>query len=388
MQIAERIKRLGTESAFAVLAKAKHLESKGRDIIHLEIGQPDFDTPRNIKEAAIRALNEGKTGYCPTSGVQELKIAVAKETSRTRGIDIQPEQVVITPGAKPIMFFTILATVNEGDEVMYPNPGFPIYESLINFVKGKPVPYPLREERNFSFDAEEFVSLITDKTRLIILNSPQNPTGGILSRSDLKTVADVAMEKDIMVLSDEIYRRLIYDQSYHSIASIGDMMERTVILDGFSKTYAMTGWRLGYGVMNKTLAEKIELLQVNSNSCAPNFTQYGGIEALEGDQAPMDQMLAAFRERRDVIVNGLNAIEEISCVKPEGAFYAFPNVTKLKISPQDFTDLLLDKYGVAVLSGSSFGQYGTGYIRLSYANSIENINKALERITEAVQEVN
>ena len=388
MQIAERVKRLGTESAFAVLAKAKHLESKGRDIIHLEIGQPDFDTPGNIKEAAIRALNEGKTGYCPTSGVQELKMAVARETSRTRGIDIQPEQVVITPGAKPIMFFTILATVNEGDEVMYPNPGFPIYESLINFVKGKPVPYPLREERNFSFDAEEFVSLVTDKTRLIILNSPQNPTGGILSRSDLKTVANVAMEKDIMVLSDEIYRRLIYDHSFHSITSIGDMMERTVILDGFSKTYAMTGWRIGYGGMNKTLAEKIELLQVNSNSCAPNFTQYGGIEALEGDQAPIDQMLAAFKERREVIVNGLNAIEGISCVKPEGAFYAFPNVTKLKISPLDFADLLLNKYGVAVLSGSSFGQYGTGYLRLSYANSIENIGKALERIAEAVQEVN
>lgn len=386
MYFADRIDLLSTETAFSVLAKAKKLEAQGKEIIHLEIGQPDFDTPQNIKDAAIKALQEGKTGYCPTTGVHELKETVAKETSSTRNISVNPDQVVITPGAKPIMFFSILALVNEGDEVMYPNPGFPIYESLIRFVKAKPVPYPLIEEKGFSFDADEFVSLVTEKTRLIILNSPQNPTGGIISQEDIAVVARIASEKNIMVLSDEIYRRLIYDKTFHSISSIGDMMDRTVILDGFSKTYAMTGWRLGYGVMPEELAKKIELLQVNSNSCAPTFTQYGGIEALTGDQSAMEEMVASFKLRRDFVVKGLNAIEGISCITPEGAFYAFPNVTKLNIDPEKFANLLLSEYGVALLTGSSFGQYGKGYLRISYANSIENLQKGLDRIQQAIRD--
>ncbi len=384
MRYAERVSWLSTETAFSVLARAKKLEAQGKDIIHLEIGQPDFDTPGNIKDVAIEALKEGKTGYCPTPGVDVLRKAIAEDTQKTRGIHIDPEQVIVTPGAKPIMFFTMLALVNAGDEVMYPNPGFPIYESLIHFVKAKAVPYPLREEKEFSFNIDEFLTLVTDKTKLIILNSPQNPTGGILSQKDLKAVAKVAMEKDIAVLSDEIYRRLIYDHEFHSIASIGDMMERTIILDGFSKTYAMTGWRLGYGVMNRDLVKKMELLQVNSNSCAPNFTQYGGVEALEGDQAAVQEMVSAFDARRKVIVDGLNAIDGISCVKPQGAFYAFPNVKELRISPAEFADLLLNEYGVALLTGSSFGKYGEGFLRLSYANSIENIKKALQRIQQAI----
>ncbi len=388
MHFANRIDLLSTETAFSVLAKAKKLEAQGKEIIHLEIGQPDFDTPQNIKDAAIQALKEGKTGYCPTTGVHELKETVAQETSTTRKISVDPDQVVITPGAKPIMFFTVLALVNEGDEVMYPNPGFPIYESLIRFVKAKPVPYPLIEEKGFSFDADEFTSLVSDKTRLIILNSPQNPTGGIISPEDLEVVASVATERNIMVLSDEIYRRLIYDKTFSSIASIGDMMDRTVILDGFSKTFAMTGWRLGYGVMPAELAKKIELLQVNSNSCAPTFTQYGGIEALTGDQSAMHKMVASFKERRDFVVNGLNAIDGISCIVPEGAFYAFPNVKQLNVDPQAFADLLLNEYGVALLTGSSFGQYGKGYLRISYANSVENLQKGLDRIGQAISDHN
>ncbi|XOV93182.1 MAG: pyridoxal phosphate-dependent aminotransferase [Bacteroidota bacterium] len=384
MDFSDRVGRLSSETAFSVLARAKYLESQGKEVIHLEIGQPDFDTPQNIKDAAIRALQEGKTGYCPTPGINELREAIARETAQTRNVKVDPEQVVITPGAKPIMFFTILALVNEGDEVMYPNPGFPIYESLLHFVKAKAIPYPLREEKGFSFDIEEFRSLVTNKTKLIILNSPQNPTGGILPIEDLEAVAKISAERNIAVLSDEIYRRLIYDQPFHSIASVGDMMDRTIILDGFSKTFAMTGWRLGYGVMNVDLAKKIELLQVNSNSCAPTFTQYGGIEALEEDQTAIDEMVAAFRKRREVIVAGLNQIDGLSCITPQGAFYAFPNVKKLNIQPQKLADLLLDQYGVALLNGSSFGQYGTGYLRLSYANSIENINKALDKIQQAI----
>ncbi len=387
MEFSDRVSRLGTETAFSVLAKAKKLEAQGRDIIHLEIGQPDFDTPKNIKDAAIKSLNQGKTGYCPTTGVHELRVAIAEETSRTRGISVDPDQVVITPGAKPIMFFSMLALVNAGDEVMYPNPGFPIYESLINYVKAKPVPYPLREEKGFSFDIEEFSDLVSDKTKLIILNSPQNPTGGMLSKEDIEAVAEIAIKRRITVLSDEIYRRLIYDKEFFSIASVRDMMDQTVILDGFSKTYAMTGWRLGYGVMNKELAQKIELLQVNSNSCAPTFTQYGGIEALQGDQSEMQKMCDAFKSRRQIVVDGLNAIEGITCIRPEGAFYAFPNVTQLPLTPKAFADLLLEKYGVALLTGESFGKYGAGYLRISYANSIENIQKALARIEEATADI-
>lgn len=384
IRLAERISRLGTETAFEVLAKAKALEAKGKEIIHLEIGEPDFDTPRNIIDAAVNALHHGKTHYNPAPGIPELREALAEDMSRRRGIHIQPQQVVVTPGAKPIMFFTILALANEGDEVMYPNPGFPIYESVINFVGAKAVPYPLREEREFSFDVNEFLSLVTKKTKLIILNTPQNPTGGVLTLEDLKAVAEVAQKNDIYILSDEVYMNIIYEGEHHSIASLPGMQERTVILDGFSKTFAMTGWRLGYGAMPVELAEKVVLLEINSNSCTATFTQYAGVEAIRGPQHEVQRMVAEFKQRRNVIVDGLNAIEGISCLRPHGAFYVFPNIKQLGVDGKEFADLLLEKFGVAVLSGTAFGKYGHGYLRLSYANSVSNIRKALERIESAV----
>lgn len=384
IRLAERISRLGTETAFEVLAKAKALEAKGKEIIHLEIGEPDFDTPKNIIDAAVNALHNGKTHYNPAPGIPELREALAEDMSRRRGIHIQPQQVVVTPGAKPIMFFTILALANEGDEVMYPNPGFPIYESVINFVGAKAVPYPLREEREFSFDVNEFLSLVTKKTKLIILNTPQNPTGGVLTLEDLKAVAEVAQKNDIYILSDEVYMNIIYEGEHHSIASLAGMQERTIILDGFSKTFAMTGWRLGYGAMPVELAEKVVLLEINSNSCTATFTQYAGVEAIQGPQHEVQRMVAEFKERRNVIVDGLNAIEGISCLRPHGAFYVFPNIKQLGVDGKAFADLLLEKFGVAVLSGTAFGKYGNGYLRLSYANSVSNIRKALERIESAV----
>ncbi len=387
MKIAARMSRLGTETAFEVLAKAKSLEAHGKEVVHLEIGEPDFDTPRHIIDAAVKALNEGKTHYGPAAGIPELRTILAEDMGKRRNIKIQPEQVVVTPGAKPIMFFSMLALVNEGDEVMYPNPGFPIYESVINFIGAKSIPYPLREDREFSFDIDEFMSLITAKTRLIILNTPQNPTGGILTESDLKAVAKVAQEKDIYILSDEVYMNIIYEGAHHSIASIPGMPERTIILDGFSKTYAMTGWRLGYGAMPKDLAEKIIQLQINSNSCTATFSQYAGIEAVRGPQDKVHKMVAEFKKRRDVIVDGLNAIHEISCLRPHGAFYVFPNIKQLGLDGKNFADLLLEKFGVAVLSGTAFGKYGQGYLRLSYANSVDNIQKALDKIEQAVKSI-
>ncbi len=385
VKLAERMSRLGTETAFEVLAKAKSLEARGKEVIHLEIGEPDFDTPRNIIDAAIKALNDGKTHYGPAAGVPELRQVLAEDMGKRRNIKINPDQVAVTPGAKPIMFFVILALINEGDEVMYPNPGFPIYESVIDFVGAKSVPYPLREEREFSFDIDEFMSLITDKTKMIILNSPQNPTGGILTEDDLKTVAKVAQHKDIYILSDEVYLNIIYEGVHHSIASIPGMQERTIILDGFSKTYAMTGWRLGYGAMPKDLAEKVIQLQINCNSCTATFSQYAGIEAVRGPQDDVHNMIAEFKKRRDVIVDGLNAIQGISCLRPHGAFYVFPNIKQLNIDGKKFADLLLEKFGVAALSGTAFGKYGEGYLRFSYANSVENIQKALDRIDQAVK---
>ncbi len=385
VKLAERMSRLGTETAFEVLAKAKSLEAQGKEIIHLEIGEPDFDTPRNIIDAAVKALNSGKTHYGPAAGVPELRAVLAGDMSKRRNIKIQPDQVVVTPGAKPIMFFSILALINEGDEVMYPNPGFPIYESVINFVGAKSVPYPLREEKEFSFDIYEFLSLITDKTKMIILNTPQNPTGGILTQDDLKAVAKVAQEKDIYILSDEVYLNIIYEGVHHSIATLPGMQQRTIILDGFSKTYAMTGWRLGYGAMPGDLAEKVVQLQINSNSCTATFSQYAGIEAIQGSQDEVHKMVAEFKKRRDVIVDGLNAIDGISCVRPHGAFYVFPNIKQLGIDGKKFADLLLEKFGVAALSGTAFGKYGQGYLRFSYANSVENIQKALDRIDQAVK---
>jgi len=385
IRLAERMSRLGTETAFEVLAKAKSLEARGKEVIHLEIGEPDFDTPQNIIDAAVKALNGGKTHYNPAAGIPELRQVLAQDMGKRRDIKIDPDQVVVTPGAKPIMFFAIMALINEGDQVMYPNPGFPIYESVIDFVGAKSVPYPLREEKEFSFDVDEFMSLITNKTKMIILNSPQNPTGGILAEEDLKAVAEVAQEREIIILSDEVYLNIIYEGVHHSIASIPGMQDRTIILDGYSKTYAMTGWRLGYGAMPTDLAEKVVQLQINCNSCTATFSQFAGIEAVQGPQDEVHKMVAEFKKRRDVIVDGLNAIEGISCLRPHGAFYVFPNIKQLGVNGKSFADLLLEKFGVAALSGTAFGKYGDGYLRFSYANSVENIERALDRIEQAVK---
>jgi aspartate/methionine/tyrosine aminotransferase len=387
MKLADRMSRLGTETAFEVLAKAKQLEAKGKDIIHLEIGEPDFTTPRNIIDAGIKALNEGYTHYNPSAGTRELREVVANYISKTRNIEVNPDQVVITPGAKPIMFFGIMALVNEGDEVIYPNPGFPIYESVIKFIGAKAVPIQLREENDFRLDTDELKRLVTDKTKMIIINSPQNPTGGILTYDDLKVIADIAISKDIFVLSDEIYSRIIYEGEHHSIASFPGMQERTIILDGFSKTYAMTGWRLGYGIMREDLAALVAKLQTNSNSCTATFTQMAGIEGLTGPQGEVDRMVAEFKKRRDVVVEGLNAIPRISCGRPKGAFYVFPNVKEIGWEVRKLSDFILNEAGVAILFGTSFGKFGEGYIRISYANSVENLKEGLSRIEKALQNI-
>ncbi len=387
MKLAERMSRLGTETAFEVLVKARALEAKGRDIVHLEIGEPDFPTPQNIVQAGVRALQDGKTKYTPSAGIPELRQAVAEHVSKTASIPITPEMVVVTPGAKPIMFFTILALVEPGDEVLYPAPGFPIYESMINYCGGTPVPYLLREENHFRFDPDEFRSKASNKTKLIILNSPHNPTGGVLEESDLQVVAEVAEKYDIMVFTDEIYCRVLYDGAFSSILSIPGMIERTILLDGCSKTYSMTGWRLGWGVMPPELATHIARLQTNSNSCVAGFVQYAGIEALTGPQESVSKMVKAFQERRDTIVDGLNAIPGFKALKPRGAFYAFPNTRGTGWDSRKLADYLLNEAGVACLSGTSFGKDGEGYLRFSYANSLENINKALVRIREAVEKI-
>jgi len=383
---AKRMETLGTETAFEVLAKAKALEKQGKEIVHLEIGEPDFDTPKNIKEAAVKALYEGYTHYVPSAGIPELRETIAEYISKTRRIKVEPEEVVVTPGAKPIMFFAILACVNPGEEVLYPNPGFPIYESVINFVGAKPVPIPLLEENDFRMDHEYVKRKITKKTKMIILNSPENPTGGILTKEDLKVIADcISNRDDVLVLSDEIYSRIIYEGEHESIASLPGMKEKTIILDGFSKTYAMTGWRLGYGVMRKDLAQKFAQLMTNSNSCTCTFIQMAGIEALKGPQNEVEKMVSEFRKRREVIVSGLNKIKGITCKKPHGAFYVFPNIKGTGMDCRELGDYLLNEAGVAVLPGTSFGKYGEGYLRLSFANSIENIKKALDRISKALE---
>jgi len=382
---AERMKSLGTETAFEVLAKARALEKQGKDIVHLEIGEPDFDTPRNIKDAATKALDEGYTHYVPSAGIPELRQAIADYISKTRNLKVAPEEVVVTPGGKPIMFYTILALVNPGDEVLYPNPGFPIYESLINFVGAKPVPIPLEEKNDFSLDREYVKKMITKKTKLIILNSPENPTGGVLSREDLKVVADsISGRNDAFVLSDEIYSRIIYEGKHESITAFPGMKDKTILLDGFSKTYAMTGWRLGYGVMHKDLALKVAQLMTNSNSCTSAFTQMAGVEALTGPQNEAERMVSEFKKRREVIVDGLNKVKGITCKKPRGAFYVFPNIEGTGMDCRELGEHLLNNAGVAVLPGTSFGKYGEGHLRLSFANSVENIKKALERIARAV----
>jgi aspartate/methionine/tyrosine aminotransferase len=374
------MERLGTETAFEVLVKAKALEAQGRDIIHLEIGEPDFDTPSNIIEAGCDALRKGFTHYGPSAGMTELREVIAQHVSKTRGVNVTPDEVVVVPGGKPIIFFSILALVEDGDEIIYPNPGFPIYESMINYVGAKAVPIRLREELEFRLDVDELASLINDRTKLIILNSPQNPTGGVLTKEDIAAIAHAVGDRNIMVLSDEIYSRLIFEGEGHSIMSIDGMKERTILLDGFSKTYAMTGWRMGYGVMRPDLATHISRLMTNSNSCTASFTQIAGIEALRGTQDVVDAMRAKFRKRRDVMVAGLNKIKGFSCRVPHGAFYVFPNITKTGWPSKKLADALLDDTGVAALSGTAFGNFGEGYLRFSVANSIENIEKALDRI--------
>lgn len=380
MYLADRTNRLGTETAFEVLARAKALEAQGKSIIHLEIGEPDFDTPRHIIEAAHKALDEGWTHYGPASGDMDLKEAIVEEMKSTRNVDIGVENVVVTPGAKPIMFYGILSCVEEGDEVIYPNPGFPIYESMINFIGAKPVPLTLREEKDFSFDIEELTDLINDKTRMIIINSPQNPTGGVLSLEDLEQIASLVSDRDIIVMTDEVYSRMVYDGEHHSIISLEDMKEKTILIEGFSKTYAMTGWRLGYGVMPQNVAEIVSKFMVNSNSCTASFTQRAGIQALKGPQDDSENMIAEFKERKSVIVDGLNALPGISCRTPKGAFYVFPNIKETGLTSEEAENKFLNDAGVACLKGTSFGANGEGYIRFSYANSKENIREALDRI--------
>jgi aspartate/methionine/tyrosine aminotransferase len=382
------MKELGTETAFEVLAKAKALEKQGRDIVHLEIGEPDFDTPDNIKEAAIKALKAGYTHYVPAAGIPELRTAIAEYLSKSRGINVDPDEVVTTPGAKPIIFFSILALVEPGDEVMYPNPGFPIYESMINFVGAKPVPMPLKEENDFAIDNDDTANKITKKTKMIILNSPENPTGGVLSKDNLEVIADrIKRRNDIFVLTDEVYSQIIYEGKHQSIASLPGMKDMTILLDGFSKTYAMTGWRLGYAAMRKDIAQKLTQLMINSNSCTSAFTQMAGVEALCGPQGDAQKFVEEFRRRREVIVNGLNKIKGITCKKPRGAFYVFPSVKSFGMESKKIADHILQDAGVAVLSGTAFGSYGEGYLRLSFANSVENIKKAIERISVSVKKL-
>ena len=372
--------RLGTETAFEVLVKARALEAKGRDIVHLEIGEPDFDTPRNIIDAGCDALHKGFTHYGPSAGLPQLREAIAQYVSETRRVNVSPDEVVVVPGGKPIIFFSILALAEQGDEVIYPNPGFPIYESMINYVGAKAVPIRLREEMDFRLDVDELTGLITDRTKLIIINSPQNPTGGVLTKIDIDRIAQAIGDRNIMVLSDEIYSRLIFEGEHHSIMSLDGMKERTILLDGFSKTYAMTGWRMGYGVMRADFAAQVAQLMTNSSSCTASFTQIAGVEALRGPQDSVDKMCAEFQKRRDVMVAGLNKIKGFSCRLPKGAFYVFPNITKMGWKSKKLADALLEDAGVAGLSGTAFGDFGEGYLRFSVANSIENIEKALERV--------
>jgi aspartate aminotransferase len=384
IKFAKRMSRLGTESAFEVLAKAKAIEATGKKMIHLEIGEPDFDTPDNIREAAVKAIWAGQTHYGPAQGLPELRKTVAEVVGREKKISIAPEEVVITPGGKPVMFFAILALVDDGDEVIYPNPGFPIYESVIEFVGGKAVPIELKMSREFSFDVDELGRLVTPRTKMIVINSPQNPTGGVLSTDDLKEIAKLAVHNDIWVLADEIYGRILYEGEHVSIATLPGMKERTIILDGFTKTYAMTGWRVGYGIMPEALAKGITQLQINVNSCTCTFNQVAGIEGLRGDQSAATKMRDEFKRRRDVIVDGLNQIPGFKCLRPKGAFYVFPNIEGTGMTSRVLNDLLMNEAGVAALPGTAFGRFGEGYLRFSYANSVENIQTALAQIKQTL----
>jgi aspartate/methionine/tyrosine aminotransferase len=376
--------RLGTETAFEVLVRARALEARGRNVVHLEIGEPDFDTPAHITEAAIEALRGGATHYGPSAGLPELREAVAQDSTKRRGVRATPEMVVVTPGAKPILFFVILALVDEGDEVLYPNPGFPIYESMIRYIGGIPVPVRLLEEKAFTLDVGQLCDRVGPKTRLIILNYPHNPTGGVIPESGLRAIAEVAAKYHVPVLSDEIYSRILYDTDHKSIAAMPGMESLAIVLDGFSKTYAMTGWRLGYGIMPAPMAQVVAKLQTNATSCTATFSQLAAVQALRGDQSPVEAMVEEFRRRRDAIVDGLRAIPGFTCARPQGAFYVFPNITRTGYGSKVLADKLLDQGGVACLSGTAFGEFGEGHLRFSYANSMENIEEALRRIASVV----
>jgi aspartate aminotransferase len=386
MNYAFRTSHLKPEGAYQVLARAQALEASGQEIIHLEIGQPDFDTFTNISLAGIRAITEGQTRYTPPIGMKSLREVIAENAGKLRGLQFDPDQVVVSPGAKPNLFFPALALIEPGDEVIYPNPGFPTYEAMIRVAGGVPVPVPLKEENNFSFDLEAFHRLVNERTKLVILNSPSNPTGGVMPLDDLKEIAAAAQKFDFWVMSDEIYGRIAYDNAVvPSIASLPGMLERTIIVDGFSKTYAMTGWRLGYGIMPKSLAQVVQLLLTHSVGCTAHFVQIAGIEALTGPQGPVDAVVAEYQTRRNAIVAGLNAIPGVTCQRPQGAFYVFPNIKSFGLTSTKMADLILEKAGVAVLPGSSFGEYGEGYLRLVYSNSIENIHRAIGQISEVLK---
>jgi len=384
MKLAERMNRMGVESAFDVLVRARALEAQGRSVIHLEIGEPDFPTPAHIVEAAKLALDQGWTHYGPPQGFPELREAVAESVSASRGIKVGPEHVSIVPGGKPIIFFPMLALLEPGDEVIYPNPGFPIYESMIRYLGATPVPMRLVESRGFSFDLDLLRDKLSDRTRMLVLNSPQNPTGGVIPEEDLRAIAEMVRDRDLIVLADEIYSRIYYDDPPVSIAGYPGMLEKTIILDGFSKAYAMTGWRMGYGVMPVWLVEAVNKLMVNSNSCTASFTQRAGIAALRGPQDAVDAMVAEFRRRRDAFCQALNRIPGFRCAIPGGAFYAFPNVEQTRVGSKELADFLLEEAGVACLNGGAFGDYGEGYIRFSYANSLENLMEAVGRIEAAM----
>ena len=388
MVFAKRVQSLAPEGAYFMLEKAQQLESQGKEIIHLEIGQPDFPTFENVAESGIQAIRDGHTRYTPSSGSKNLRAAIAKDAGERRGMSLDPAQVVIGPGAKPALFFPTLALVEPGDEVIYPDPGFPTYKAMIEVAGGIPVPVPLVEAQDFSFDLDVFDRLVSEKTKMIVLNSPSNPTGGVMGEGALAHIAAVALEKNIWVLSDEIYSRMVYDGQAPTIASLPGMAERTVICDGFSKTYAMTGWRLGYGIMPIALADRVGLLHTHSVGSTADFTQVAGVEAITGDQSQVEEVMGIYRQRRDVLVAGLNELPGVSCRTPQGAFYVFPNVTNLGLSSDELAMYILEQAGVALLPGTSFGQYGEGYLRLCFANSLENIKQALDQIAEAFIRLN
>ena len=387
MKLSSRQDRLGTETAFETLAKAKKLEALGKNIVHLEIGEPDFDSPSYVISAAKKALDNGFTHYGPSAGQPELREAIAIHQGEFNGYDISPDKVIVTPGGKPVMFFSILALIEEGDEVIYPDPGFPIYESMINYAGGVPVPMKLEESKNFNANIEELKKLITNKTKMIIVNSPNNPCGSVTSVEDLEQIAKLAIENDIVVLSDEIYKEMYYEGEHYSISRFEGMRERTIILDGFSKSYAMTGWRLGYGIFPEFMIEAITKLMTNSVSCTSVFSQMAAIEAIKGPRDFTLNMMQEFRKRREIVFNGLNSIDGINCKLPLGAFYAFPNISGTGLSSEEFANRALYDYGVALLSGTAFGQHGDGYIRISFANSEDNLSKAIDKLSKMISDL-